>query len=281
MYISLNSLSMKKLLLFLSFILSAFALRAQDGENEYKGRRNYGISHEKLQEANQLNELSPELWHRMELPFSERDRLNKMLHMQHSLYFSLVSARENDVVYPNSAYEKMVDYISFELSVISNGKKLSLTAPGKTLSVAQKELLKNADLGSPLSIKVKYYYLKDGRKQAKIQEGLTTIEPLPFFVAEYAGGNKAITKYLQNKVLDKITTPVKEGYPFFATVRFTIDVDGKVIQVKVLEASHYPEIDALLVKAIQQMPGWRAARDGQNRTVQETFTLNYPFVDGC
>ena len=132
-----------------------------------------------------------------------------------------------------------------------------------------------------MTIKVKYYYLKDGRKQAQIHEGMTTIEPLPFFVAEYAGGNKAITKYLQNKVLDKISTPIKEGYPFYANVQFTVDETGKVIQVKVVEPSHYPEIDALLKKAIGQMPGWRAARNSQNQPVKETFLISYPFVDGC
>lgn len=271
----------KSLLLFVHLCCTAFALHAQDGKDEYKGRRHYSITHEKLLEATQLNELSPELWHRMELNFSERDRLNKMLHMQHSLFFSLVSAQESEVVYPNTAYEKMVDYVGFEISVISQGKMQRLAAQGKILSVAQKNLLKNADLGNPVVVKVKYYYLKDGRNPDKIHEGTTTLEPLPFFVAEYAGGNKAITNYLQSRVLDKITTPLKEAYPFFATVRFTVDETGKVVQVKIIEPSHYPEIDALLQKAIQQMPGWRAARDTQNKPVKETFTFNYPFVDGC
>lgn len=272
---------MKKLFLLISLIFIAFTLRAQDGENEYKGRRNFSVSHEKLLAANQLSELSPEMWHHMELKFSERDRLNKLLHMQHALYFSLVSAQDKDVVYPNTAYEKLVDYISFEIAVSSKGVVQSLSAQGKFLTAAQKVLIKNADLGSPIIAKVKFYYLKDGRQKAKIHEGVFTLEPLPFFVAEYAGGNKAITKYLQNKVLDKTTTAVREGYPFFTTVRFTVDESGKVIHVKMIEPSNYPEIDALLQKALLQMPGWRAARDTQNKAVQETFTINYPFMDGC
>ncbi len=272
---------MKNLLLFNLLLFCALALRAQDGKNEYKGRRTYSITHEKLLAAKQLNELSPELWHRMELPFSERDRLNKMLRMQHSLHFSLISVQGNDVVYPNSAYEKIINYIGFEITVFNNGKKQSLEAQGKVLTDAQKWLLKNADLGYPVVVKVKYAYLKDGWNQTSSYEGISIFEPLPFFVAEYAGGNKAITQYLQNKVLDKITTPIKEAYPFYATVRFTVDESGKLIHVKVIEPSHYPEIDALLQKALQQMPGWRAARDAQNNAVRETFIINYPFVDGC
>jgi len=272
---------MKKLLLLISFVCSAFLLRAQDGANEYKGRRNLTATHDRIIQANTISELSPEMWHRMQLNYSERDRLDKMLHMQHSLYFSLVSAKENDVVFPNSAYEKLVDYISFELIVSSKGKNQSLSATGKELTVAQKALLKSADLGSHIFIKVKYYYLKEGRQKGKIHEGVTTLEPLPFHVAEYAGGYKAITQYLQSKVLDKITTPDSHWDPFYASVRFTIDETGKVVQVKIIDASRYPEIDALLIKALQQMPGWRAARNSQNIAVRETFTITYPFVDGC
>lgn len=183
----LKSITMKKLLLLCFLIFSAFALQAQDGQNAYKGRRFLTVPYDNLIQAKTLGEISPELWHRMVLHYSERDRIDKMLHMQHSLYFSLVSAQKNDVVFPNSAYEKLVDYVSFEITVQSKGKLQTLAATGDKLTSAQQLLLKNADLGSPILLKLKYYHLKEGQQLGQVHESELHFEPIPFQPAAFPG----------------------------------------------------------------------------------------------
>lgn len=272
---------MKKLLLLLALTCSSLLLQAQNGTAEYKGRNGLTISHDKLVQAKKLTEISPDLWHHMQLPYNEHYGIRQLLNMQHTLYFSLVSSKNEDVVFPNSAYEKMVGYIGFEITARSAGKSQTLSATGDEFTAAQLKLLKNLDLGSPVVLKVKYYHLKEGRQQGKIYEGEVSFEPVPFRPAEFPGGDEALTAYLQNNVLDKIKAAEKTNAPFFARIQFTIDETGRPTRLSLTKPSRYPEIDALLLETLKNMPSWKAGRNSQNKAVAETFSFFYPFSDGC
>ena len=92
--------------------------------------------------------------------------------------------------------------------------------------------------------------------------------------AEYIGGEKALYKYI-DKSLTYPKSARQEKINGKVTVRFIIEKDGSVSNVKVEESLH-PECDAEAVRIIQGMPKWKpGSQDG--RPVKCQFLLPIAF----
>ncbi|MDP3557106.1 MAG: hypothetical protein Q8T03_07005 [Bacteroidota bacterium] len=64
--------------------------------------------------------------------------------------------------FPANEYNKMIDYVSVEIKCTSNGKEITAEGLSDTLNLEQKNILKTADIGSRIKIKIKFKY-KDSK----------------------------------------------------------------------------------------------------------------------
>ncbi len=60
--------------------------------------------------------------------------------------------------YPTTEYNEMIDYVSVEISITSNGKQIISESRKDELTTEQKNLLKTADIGSRIKISIKFKY---------------------------------------------------------------------------------------------------------------------------
>lgn len=94
----------------------------------------------------------------------------------------------------------------------------------------------------------------------------------PEIPAEFPGGNAALMKYIKINVSDKAiildNQPVEK-----VIVRFYIDVNGEVSNVKIHKSSKHDNIDKLLFDAVNKMPKWTPAQNPKGENVGQEFFI--------
>jgi TonB family protein len=130
-------------------------------------------------------------------------------------------------------------------------------------------------------VKVRFKYIdKDPYNRAdasKTIEGTVRVTVVPETEAEYMGGNKQITEYFNQNVVNKISEKNPEKIQQ-AVLKFTVDEDGQIINPKITRTSNDSEIDKLLLDAAAKMPKWKPAQNAQGTKVKQDFTI--PFGNG-
>ena len=160
----------------------------------YNGRFNPSIKKEKLIDAVSISEIMPGLWRNLSLPFKERVLLNQLLDHQKT-YYPL-----EYYFYPEENYQKIIDFISLEISATCAGHSLSAYSDGDLLTTEQRKILNTADLGTNVSIHIKFKYKNkaaenDGEGN-HLREGIYVVTVVPETEAAFPGGFEAITSYL-------------------------------------------------------------------------------------
>lgn len=166
----------------------------------------------------------------------------------------------------------IVDCISTELLGSVNGKTLSATGSGELLSQEQKNLLQGIDMCSDLTLKMNYTF-KNGINNT-LENDMMKYRALvvPTTEAEFPGGEKEMTAYLEKKAGEKIPeTASKTSYG--AIVRFTVNEDGEIASARILTPSQNKKVDALLLNAIYKMPKWKPAQNLNGTKVKQEFEL--------
>jgi TonB family protein len=96
------------------------------------------------------------------------------------------------------------------------------------------------------------------------------IAVVPDTEASYFGGRKALNKYLKKNVLDRISdADLKELNQ--GSIKFTINEKGQVEATQLINKTGKPEVDQLLLKAIDTMPKWKPAKTGKGIPVKQQF----------
>ena len=93
--------------------------------------------------------------------------------------------------------------------------------------------------------------------------------------AMYPGGEKGINTYI-NKNVDYPMAAIKSGKEGDVTVRFTVNTDGTVSNVKVVKSLE-PNLDAEAVKVVSKMKGWTPAMKG-GKAVPMDYQVNCNFT---
>ncbi len=181
--------------------------------------------------------------------------------------------------YPSSWIDEE-DYISAEIITIKSGKEEKAEGLNDQLTAQQKDLIRMASIGSDIKVEVKYNvkdFLKNIVEVKTLNFGLTVV---PSLQAEYKGGREALRQYLKENTVDLY--PTSDNPSVAQTViRFVIDKSGRAIHPQITETSKDEVIDALIIKAINNMPMWHPAQDAEGQPIEQEFEYVVGQVIGC
>jgi len=104
----------------------------------------------------------------------------------------------------------------------------------------------------------------------EVQEPFIIVEQMP----EYPGGQAELMKYLSSNLQYPVSAQ-ENGIQGTVYVRFEVDKDGKVKNIKILR-SISPEIDKEAIRLVMAMPAWKPGRQG-GRDVNVSYTLPIRF----
>jgi TonB family protein len=267
------------------FLLSLFTAGfSQSSTFKYEGRSTPSIKKEKLNEAKFANQIMPEFCKYVILPFGERALLNEQLklidqpneyHMDPYKFFDL--SLEN--------YSKILYFVSLEISSISKGKTMTSKSMSNMLTVEQKSILNAAEPGTDIRIKIKFKYKNQGNISfydlEQVKEGEYSVTVVPEKEAEYPGGFKEITNFLIKNVFNKIPDKSKAEKIRLAIVKFTINEEGQVVNAQISRTSKDPQLDKLLLDAINKMPKWKPALNSKGAKIKQEYNIPLGINDGC
>lgn len=242
---------------------------------EYSGRFTPVIKQEKLKEAKLLNDIMPEFCRYFALPYKERCKFNQLLKLEDIMPGNYSYSQK--YFYHQEKFERIIDYISIEITASCNNKSVTSKSKSNVLTAEQKNILKTADLGSDISIKIKFKYNYQScefpEDPGNIQEGKYTVTVLPQTEAEYPGGFKQISDHINKYVINKIPKAMLSGKIQNAIVKFTITEEGKIIDAKISRTSTDPKIDILLIDAINKMQKWKPAENAKGIKVKQEYSI--------
>lgn len=185
----------------------------------------------------------------------------------------------------NSHYKSswIKTYISVEISTIHQGKTIKAVSKNDLLSQEQKELMNRADVGTNISVLVKYIP-QNTLKHNDPKEIHFSVSIDPEIEAKYLGGQAVLRQYLKTKVIDKIPANSFEGYDL-AAVKFTISEEGAVINAHIFGAEYKnapdEKIEQLLLETISNMPCWEPASYANGTKVQQEFVAIVGNTENC
>lgn len=172
------------------------------------------------------------------------------------------------------------EYESVAISATNNGKKVIAISPNEKLTSEQKNILKAADMGSEITVNVKYKYFDPVTKNSNDQEIFVAMQAINFKMtvtpekeAEYVGGDKEMRAYLKEKAISKIPDATIKTIKT-AQVTFTVNEAGEIENAKISKTTKDAETDKLLVDAINNMPKWKPAKNAAGKKVKQEFVFN-------
>ncbi|MBC7865839.1 MAG: energy transducer TonB [Bacteroidia bacterium] len=277
-----NTITLLLLLLFLNGI-------SQNAKNknfsfEYKGRNTASANEEKLNSAKSVCDITPELWQKLLLPYTERIDLDKLRKIGNSQEFYIAPQENNYNNCINNNYNKIVEYVSVEISTFSNGKKkFTGLSSNENLTPEQKNILNTAEPGTDIYIKIRFRHKNQAMNTIgadnKIIEGELSVTIVPEQEAEFPGGFKQFSKYITENIFNKVSGKENSEKITWAAVSFTINEEGRVVDAKVSGTSGDLKIDQLIIlEAINKMPKWKPAQNSKGEKVKEEFSI--PFGNG-
>ena len=241
---------------------------SQDPVVDYISRRDVSVKKEKLQTANSIGDLTPELWQKLGMRAKERLELER----RRKITFPLGS-----FTYPAGGYETAIDYVSVEISAISNGKTVTVKNRGGQLNAEQKALLNAADIGTDLVVMIDFRYkpLPGDDAGNKIINSALWMTVVPDTEAEYPGGFVRVTDYLNENIVNKFSRSADVQQVRKASVKFIVDEEGRVVAPKMEQTSANEKIDRLILDVISKMPGWKPARNSKGVKVKQEFCIRF------
>jgi TonB family protein len=169
----------------------------------------------------------------------------------------------------------ITDYNSVTVATTVNGKTIEAIGPDEKLTSEQKEIFKTAS-----NVLLVVQYQKENNKN-EIQNRQMNVALIvtPQIEAEYIGGYEKMISYLKDESLNVINDKNFSHLPQ-PSISFVITAQGTVENVKLEASSRDEEVDALLIKAIQNMPSWKPATNKDGVNIKQEFILNIG-QDGC
>lgn len=186
----------------------------------------------------------------------------------------------SDVV-PNYPSSWISAYTSVEVSTTINGKYKKAISLDDVLTTEQKDILNSADLADDIVIDVKFKTNNAVTNKLENRELNTLLTVVPDIEAEYIGGYDQMIEYLIDNSSEEISAK-NLGQLELSSITFTVDKEGKIEDVKLIETTGNAEIDKLFVDLIVEMPKWRPAKNEDGSQVKQEFEFIFGFgLDGC
>ncbi len=238
---------------------------------EYGGRTTPKVNVEKLNQVNLVGEITPDLWLIMQLPYKERQELELRKKTDFSQGYLI-----NPVEYN---YSKIVDYVSVEIIATGNGKTISAKSNSEQLTQDQKQILRTADPGTELSIKIDFRF--KNQSDNKTNSGELEVTVVPDTEAQYPGGYKQFSNYYTENVFSKVSGRRNIDKILMATVIFTVNADGKISGAKIVRSSTDPNLDNLILEQTNKMPKWNPAKNSQGVNIKQEVRIPFGGEGGC
>jgi len=243
---------------------------------EYSGRTTPAVKKEKLNSVAAISDVAPDFWRNLRMPYNERIDLDRLIGVNYPKGYNHSYPTESD-------YMKVIDYVSVEVSAVHNGKVYSVKSIDSKLTSEQKNSLNAADQGTDINISIKFKY-KNGltdNAAGKIIKGELTVTVVPEKEAEYPGGFKKMTDYLNKNVITKISKTKASENLMEGTVKFTVDEQGRVMDVKIFSAPTDPQASKIVLDAMYNMPKWKPAETSKGVKVKQEFNIPLSNGGGC
>lgn len=181
----------------------------------------------------------------------------------------LLDAKTMSDINPGYPTTWISEYISTEISTISDGKAMKAVGTNDILSTDQKNLLHNAGLGDNIIVDVDY-------KVANAVMGMDTrhmhfeLTVIPEVEAQFPGGHQHLSAYLEDNAIYKISEKdSKQMDP--AIIKFTITETGEISNAQVFQSSKNSKVDKLLLDVINKMPRWKPAENSNGLKLKQEF----------
>ncbi len=175
------------------------------------------------------------------------------------------------------------EYVTVETRTTQQGKKVITTSENDVLTQEQKKLLASSDIGSTISIRVRY--IPNNNLQSNdVKETEFSFIFEPETMAIFRQGETSLLQYLQKNVVAKLPEGSFEKYDL-AAITFSIDEQGKIKQANiwndVYQTYENEYVQDLLLSAIQNMPDWIPAQYTDGTKVKQDFVLAVGNLNSC
>ncbi|BDS15477.1 energy transducer TonB [Aureispira anguillae] len=174
----------------------------------------------------------------------------------------------------------VTNYESTLIVAICGGKVKKAVGENASLSPAQKNILKNADLNTDIRIEVQYKSENAATRMLETNKMDFTLTVVPEVEAVYSGGEKQLTEYLAANVIakisDKIAKKDQQGI-----ISFVVNKKGSVVETEVQETFGDSKLDQVLLDALYKMPKWKPAQSSTGVNVEQKFELIVGNRMGC
>lgn len=178
----------------------------------------------------------------------------------------------------------IIDYVSVNIMVISDGQVRSEESVKNLLTWEQMNILSAADIGTEISIKIKFRWRDTSYANShtgKIQEmNEYRLAVVPEHEAEFPGGFLQLTKYLKESKINRFQDAAWSGQFPRLMVMFTINEEGKLVNARIPKPSADEKADKLLLEAVNEMPNWKPAENSKGVKIKQEFRL-LTFREGC
>ena len=211
-----------------------------------------------------------------DLSYLVRGRYSRWITLERIQKAKLVS----DLIegYPNNW---ITAYISVEISSSCKSVKVNAVSLNDVLSVEQKNMLNKADLGTDIVITVKHNTKNSITNVLEKSEMNVTLTIIPEIEATYIGGYKSMIAYLKENGTAKIAA-ISTKQIQFASLKFTVNKNGKTDNVFLMKTSGNTEVDNVLVELITNMPKWIPAQNSKGADVNQEFEFTLgSMAGGC
>lgn len=183
-----------------------------------------------------------------------------------------------------SHWKKTIDIVSVNIMAICHGQIRSSEGTNERLTEEQKNILNKADMGTDISIKLKFKWrdtLSAVADHGKIQEmNEYRVTVIPETEAEYPGGYMKLTNYLKENIMNTISATYPTNQLPWVTAIFTVNEEGEIVDAKISKPSKDPEVDKTVLDAISKMPKWKPAENSKGIKVKQEFTFR-TLSGGC
>lgn len=209
-------------------------------------------------------------------PYFEINRILPPLSITKNQLNAVYTLHDLNMYYNASWVRK---YISVEIITTHKGQQKITTGEDLVINNDQKEMLSTADIGSEISVNVKYIP-ENILSYFEEKEMNFSIIISPETNANFPGGMEKLRSYIQEKAITQIPEGSFTGYDL-AAVKFTIDGSGHITNVHMFEPFKNDQINLLLKETISNMPHWNPATYSNGMNTSQEFVLTVGNMNNC
>jgi TonB family protein len=165
------------------------------------------------------------------------------------------------------------NYVSVDIETKVNGRAVKESGLNDQLNAKQLNIIRSADLFSEILITVKYKSPNPATDKIELNTLTRRTTVTPAIEASYPGGKETMNKYLEKNAMSKISDKSLDANTK-GIVHFIINEKGEVTEPKLSQSSGDHSVDALILKAIQNMPTWKPAETASGKKVKQTFEFS-------